>query len=127
MCIRDSADAVTPFRARYNRMLERERRFVNVTDATLVVDRPPATVRKLLADWSRDNDERMVRLSCGDARVVRSAIIRGAMTAVLWLHKPKVSQEWFSSMDDAVSWAIHQLDAAQVAIPPEVRSHFTKR
>jgi hypothetical protein len=118
---------VTAFFARYNRMLERGRRFVNVTDATLVADRPPATIRKQMADWSRENDERMVRLSCGDARVVRSSIIRGAMTAVIWLHKPKVPQEWFSSMDDAVRWAIGQLDAAEVPIPPEVRSRFTQR
>jgi hypothetical protein len=121
------ADSVARFCARYNEMLARERRFVNVTDATLVSERPPATVRQQLADWSRENDARMVRLSCGDARVVRSSIIRGAMTAVSWLHKPKVPQEWFSSKEEAITWAMGQLDAGNVAIPPEIRRRFTIR
>lgn len=121
------ADVVAAFCARYDKMLAREQRFVNVTDATLVAERPPATVRQQLADWSRDNDARMVRLSCGDARVVKSSIIKGAMTAVGWLHKPKVQQEWFSSMEEATSWAIQQLDAAHVPIPADVRSRFTLR
>ncbi|MBL8741494.1 MAG: hypothetical protein JNK04_10385 [Myxococcales bacterium] len=121
------AEMVTKFCARYDRMLDRGRPFANVTDVTLVTERPAATIRKQLAEWSRSNDARMVKLSRGDARVVRSSLIRGAMTAVGWLHKPKTPEEWFSSKEDAIAWAIKQLDDARVPIPSAVRERFTMR
>jgi hypothetical protein len=39
------------------------------------------------------------------AIVTDSALVRGAMTAVNWLHRPRVPITYVASLDDAESWA----------------------
>ena len=39
------------------------------------------------------------------AIVTDSALVRGAMTAVNWLHRPRVPTTYVASLDDAERWA----------------------
>ncbi|NUO53021.1 MAG: hypothetical protein HOV80_29595 [Polyangiaceae bacterium] len=112
------------FFAAYERMLSRNEPFVNVTDVSRVRARPDALVRKRLAEWTRSIEPRVVRLSKGDARVVDNALIRGAMTAISWLHQHPVKQEWFGNRDEAVAWAIERLEEAGVHVPIAARNRL---
>ena len=120
-------EAVERYCRQFERYLERGEPFVSVADATAVTERSVPTVRKRLADWTRETEPDFVRLSKGDARVVQNAIIRSTMTAINWLHKSPVPQEWFTSADQAMGWAIARLDAAYVFVPAAVRDRALKR
>jgi hypothetical protein len=115
------------FFAAYERMLARNEPFANVTDVSRVRSRPNALVRQRLAEWTRSIESRVVRLSKADARIVNNALIRGAMTAIGWLHQHPVKQEWFSNREEAVAWAIERLEDAGVDIPAVVRSRLALR
>lgn len=110
------------FFAAYERMLARNEPFANVTDVSRVRERPNAVVRKRLAEWTRSIESRVIRLSKGDARVVDNALIRGAMTAISWLHQHPVKQQWFGNRDEAIAWAIERLVEAGVHVPAAVAS-----
>lgn len=118
---------VDTFIGGYEPLLRRGEPFVTVTDVTRVCSRPPPTVRKALAEWSREVEPLLVKCSKGDARVVQSAIIRGAMTAVGWVHQHPVPQQWFGTLGEAVTWALARLDAERVAVPAQVRARFERR
>ncbi len=115
------------FFAAYERMLARNQPFANVTDVSRVRARPNALVRQRLAEWTRSIEPRVVRLSKGDARVVDNALIRGAMTAISWLHQHPVKQEWFSNREEATAWAIQRLEEAGVSIPAAVQRRVALR
>lgn len=115
---------VDRFSARYGRILARKLPFVTLSDASQVTSRPDALVRKRIAEWSRDIQPQLVELSKGDARVVKSALIRGAMTAVGWLHQHPVEQKWFTTVEDAAHWSLDRLAQAHVPIPSAVKARF---
>jgi hypothetical protein len=122
-----SMESLELFFRDYERMLSRNQPFANVTDVTRVRERPPAVARQRLAEWTKSIEPRVVRYSKGDARVVKSGIIRGAMTAVGWLHQHPVKQQWFSSHEEAVTWAIERLEDAGVELPEHVRKRAANR
>jgi hypothetical protein len=105
----------------YEAVMARGQRFVTVTDATAVASRPTPVVRRRLAEWTSKVEKDLIVLSVGDARVVESALIRGAMTAIGWVHQHPIEQKWFTKTEDALELAIGRLDSAGVAVPPEAR------
>jgi len=44
------------------------------------------------------------------AIVTDSALVRGAMTAVNWLHRPRVPTTYVATLEDAERWARERLD-----------------
>lgn len=118
--------SIAAYFKQFGSILDRGQPFVSVADATLATERPPPTVRKQLADWTHSIEPRLVHLSKGDARVVQSSLIRGAMTAIGWLHRTPVPQEWFTSMAGATEWALARLDEAAVDVPPLVRQRVQR-
>ncbi len=115
------------FFASYEAVIARGQRFITISDATAVSSRPSPVVRKRIADWTSKIEPKMVALSVGDARVVQNALIRGAMTAIGWLHQHPIEQKWFTTLDEAVAWSLEKLDHAGVAVPPHARSILTTR
>lgn len=63
-----------------------------------------ASQRKLLIGLMREHEDEFRRWVQDSALVVRSALARGTLTALLWMMKPPYEQKVFSSLDDALSW-----------------------
>lgn len=61
--------------------------------------------RKLLIRLMREHEDEFRRWVHGSALVVRSALARGTLTALLWMMTPPYEQKVFSSLEEALSWS----------------------
>ena len=87
----------------------RERVFARKEPYTLLVDAnqagvPGADVRKLFADFSARNREHTRRYCRGEAYVMSSALVRGALTAVMWLSPFEYPHKVFATVAEARTW-----------------------
>jgi hypothetical protein len=74
-------------------------------------------IRKMQADWMKDNAMQS-RVNCvGIAFVITSSIVRGALTAILWLTDMPAPYTVVSSMREAEIFCVQQLTTHGVTIP----------
>jgi hypothetical protein len=92
-----------------------------VTDAGRVQAIPPASQRKIAADWAKNSVELQRTVSVGGVCVTPSSIIRGIITAILWIYKPEKPVAFFATRDEAKLQAIQWLDEAGVKLPSRLR------
>lgn len=80
-----------------------------------------ARERKAVADWAGSARVRQKsgELCVGSATIVKDAIAKGALTAILWLWKPANPHHVTTTPEDAVDWCIAQLQAAGVPLPSD--------
>lgn len=79
--------------------------------------------RKMQADWLAHN-ESILRAGCaGTAFVVQSPVVRGVMTAVMWMHDLPHPHATFATYDRAERWCIERLAAANIDVSPRVAPH----
>ena len=67
--------------------------------------------------WLAEHRELLERDSLGTGFVITSALIRGVLTAILWMAPVPGGHRVFSSYDEAESWALEQLRAAGLTAP----------
>lgn len=77
------------------------------TSVTLM---PDALTRKIQADWMKENEDLFKLVVHSMGFVIPSAIIRGTLTAVFWIAPMPMPVTTHESMDQALDWAIAQLD-----------------
>jgi hypothetical protein len=92
-----------------------------ITDASRPQALPPASQRKIAGDWAKGTAELQKIVSVGGACVTPSSIIRGIITAILWIYKPETPVAFFATRDEAMLQAIQWLDEAGVKLPPRLR------
>jgi hypothetical protein len=92
------------------------------TKTTLVLDTTHAPIpasakcRQMQAEWLRAHNEEL-RLCCvGTAFVFQSTLIRGAVTAVLWLQSLPYEYTLVATRYEAQAWCIKQLALAGVSL-----------
>jgi hypothetical protein len=79
----------------------------------------PATQRKLFGDWLKESQEATRRYTAGMAVVVDNALIRGALTAVLWVVEPACPTKIVATVDDAITFLT---ECGERAGLPDVRA-----
>lgn len=79
----------------------------------------PATQRKLFGDWLKEAEEGTRRYTAGMAVVVDNALIRGALTAVLWVVEPACPTKVVATVDDAITYLT---ECGEKAGLPDVRA-----
>jgi hypothetical protein len=92
-----------------------------VTDAGRIQAIPPASQRKIAGEWAKGSAELQRVVSVGGVCVTPSSIIRGIITAILWIYKPDRPVAFFATRDEAKLQAIQWLDEAGVRLPPRLR------
>jgi len=88
------------------------RRAVHVMDARKSVTNP-ANQRRMLGDWMKSRDQQNRETCGGFAFVFESALVRGLLTAVLWMHPLPAPHRVFGSIGEALLWAKEQIESAQ--------------
>lgn len=81
----------------------RNRRRIVINDASRWM-KSNAVQRKMQAEWIKEHAVLLQNTTAAIVFVIPSAMIRGAMRAVLWLQPLPVPHELFSSLDEAVAW-----------------------
>jgi hypothetical protein len=96
---------------------ERKEQSVVLFDATHA-GMATATQRKKHASWMNANEEPIKEYVLGCAFVIRSSIIRGVLTAILWLHPLPSAYVVLEAFDEAENWAILKLASVGLRVPP---------
>lgn len=85
-------------------VLARGERFSMVIDGSRTMSLTPKQ-RRLIVDTIDRLSNDMKRLCVGQALVVKSAMARGAVTALMWLREPPVPLKVFDTHEAANAWA----------------------
>lgn len=80
-------------------------------------DRPSPIQRKRLAQWTEEKAGPLKRQCLGMSFVIDRAIIRGALTAILWLHPLPMPHGVFGKYEESEAWIIERLEAAGMRVP----------
>ena len=80
---------------------------------------PGAHERKLILDWADSPRVRRyaTELCVSAATVVDGAVIRGALTAILWFWRPPFPMKAVATPQLGMDYCLHQLSLAGVALP----------
>lgn len=72
----------------------------------------PARQRKMQAEWLDAHRTLLERDSLGTAFVITRGLIRGVLTAILWMSPIPGGHRVFATYEEAERWAVDQLRAA---------------
>jgi hypothetical protein len=106
---------------RMSRLLDRHRKNVTVFDARKAKS-PTATQRAKQAAWLKTNRVVLEQYSCGSVFVIDSALVRGGLTAILWIAPMPVAHAVVATLEEGERWAFDRLRAAGVPLPPSARA-----
>jgi hypothetical protein len=76
-----------------------------------------AKQRRMQADWMEKHDASVRRNSVGNAMVITSPLIRGALTAILWIRPMPGEHVVVSTFAEAERWIIEKLRARGLRVP----------
>lgn len=113
----------------YRSLCRRKIRFVAVSDVRASLAMPDAKTRLRFAEEAERFAADAATWSLGACVVVDSPLIRGALTAIEWLYRPARPTRYFTDFNDAIAWAVAQLEARGMALTPTIRrfQHETAR
>jgi hypothetical protein len=82
----------------------------------------PPRQRKLIAEYMERHALRSRTRCCSTAFVMDSAVMRGVLTAIMWLRKPEIETRVFGELQEAIAWSLRQherlRDPARAATDP---------
>jgi len=114
--VRDSD--VAEAAAVFDRIFLRGEKFTSLADIRDLTGIPGAAERKAIADWMRRIEPEMKRHCVGAGNLMKSSVVRGAMTAIYWLFEPPVPQHYPATLEDGIDWCVQRLAAAGVDAAP---------
>ena len=104
--------------AGFEKYFQRGERYALITYSPDAPTMPDARYRKLVADWANSPRVRELsaRLCVGSATVVHSPIMRGALTAILWLWTPPSPHRAVATPQEGVEWCLDRLLLSGISI-----------
>jgi hypothetical protein len=69
---------------------------------------------------TRSIDDRLRKVSLGHATVPSNPLVRGAMTAITWLHEPSVPQAYVGTMLECVDWCAERLRSEPIPVGADI-------
>ncbi len=95
-------------------------RYIAVLDASIGIRLTPLQ-RKMYADWMREVDPLLRQCLAGAAFVMPNPLVRGALTAILWVVPLSAPYTVHKSLDEALRWAIDLAREADLPLSPELQ------
>ncbi len=105
-----TVEAVEEFFARMSKNLDKRQRTALVVNA-LAVRRAPIAVREVASRFLKENRGNLRSVMAGQATVLASPLIRGALTAIHFVAPPGYPTKTFADVGSAILWAEAQLSA----------------
>jgi hypothetical protein len=113
------AGDVEPYILEVEALYRRGERFASLVDTSALSSLPGAAERKRFADWQNSTKDAIKRYNVFTAIVVRSPVMRSALTAMNWVFRPPNEQVAVPSFADAFVRCIDKLRADGHPAPPE--------
>jgi hypothetical protein len=76
----------------------------------------PASQRRMQADWVKTNFERSRDHCAGVAFVINSPLVRGILTAILWMQRMPNPHCVFATRESAEAWCHARLDQCRLSM-----------
>lgn len=99
-------------------LYDRKQRFATLVETSATATMPGAAERRRLADWQNATVERIEAYNVFTATVIRSPLIRGAMTAMNWVFRPPNEQIVTGSFEEAFGACVDRLRADGAELSP---------
>lgn len=106
----------TDYLERQTRVVLRREKNVTLIDAMGVKTVLPSQ-RKRQAEWQRQHEHLLRTYSLGTSFAISSPVVRGFLTAILWVQPLPHPHHVAASRADAEIWAVAQLQAAGLRTP----------
>jgi hypothetical protein len=100
----------------FEALLERGDRYALVAHYRLDAGMMKASDRKLVTDWWSSRKQRIQELNVLTVTVLPSTILRGGMTAILWVVQPSIRIVSAASVEEGIRIAAEGLRAAGVPL-----------
>ncbi|MBK7773184.1 MAG: hypothetical protein IPI43_03455 [Sandaracinaceae bacterium] len=114
--------------ARYEaEVFTRHERYVSITNLSMLDGVPGAQDRKAMAEWMGKHADYVGRWALGNSTVIRSAVVRGALTALYWVQKPPTPQTAHGTLWESIEWGLSTLDQAGIARPTGVEAWYAAK
>jgi hypothetical protein len=97
-----------------------------ITDLTLMRETTPANQRKVTAEWLKRTGPLARAASVGGATVTPSAILRGIITALYWLHPSPTPSFSVATRHEAMLKGIEMLEDAKALLSPRLIAYRDK-
>ena len=99
-------------------VLDRGERFALIRDPSRVSGPPSALQRRIMAQHFREDRLRLARLWVGAAFLIpSSSLVRGALTAILWIQPLPHPHTVVSNFESAEAWCRARLEDAGLTVP----------
>ncbi|MGC4088145.1 MAG: hypothetical protein QM756_09640 [Polyangiaceae bacterium] len=97
----------------------RGEKYAVLTVSPLDAEAPDASERRALTQWANEPTvaENARRLCVGGATVVPNALVRGAVTALMWFWTPPFPHKAVANVEEGLDFCEGQLAAGGVAMP----------
>lgn len=111
--------AVELMQTSFERYFERGERYALVTVSPRGSTPPGANERKAIAEWANSPRVRgySKQLCVGSATVVENAVMRGALTAMMWIWTPASPHKAVSTVDEGIDFCLDKLKATSIPLP----------
>ena len=103
--------------ASMTQIISRAEKTLTILDARRAIRSPPSQ-RKKQADWIKMHADQLRRYSLGTAFVLTSPLVRGVLTAILWLQPLPSDYVVVGTMAEAEDWAAAKLRDAGLPVTP---------
>ena len=80
-----------------------------------------ASQRRIASGWMKQNLRGWKEIAVGSVFVINSPLVRGVLTALLWLQPLDMAHDVVGSLDEAMRWSIERLEAERIPVPERVR------
>jgi hypothetical protein len=94
----------------------RSEKLFTITELTRVREFPPASQRKYTAEWTKRVAHLLAVSAVGGAYITPSAILRGIITAVFWVHPTPRPKYFVGNRQEAILKGIDLLEASKVPL-----------
>jgi hypothetical protein len=105
----------------FETLFARRDRYLFLIDALKATKIPSAAARHAIGKWQNDHQDESKRWCAGGSILVSSALVRGAVTAMSWVHKPPVKQYFAPARKEGVEWCIKTAEAAGLTVSAAAR------
>lgn len=111
-----TAATVSDMAASYERYFRRGERYALISGGGGAIS---ARERGAIGKWADSPRvrEKSRELCVGSATITKSALARGALTALLWIWKPASPHQIAATPEEAVDWCLVRLAEAKLALP----------
>lgn len=99
------------------RCMRRREPYVVISDLRRITQVADARRRQEIAEWSKRMEERHGSLGLASIVIVKSALVKGSLTALQWLIGKKDKDIFTTSLSEALQVAKEALERAQLPLP----------